>query len=594
MQPLVYAIDFETFYSKTVGIGIQGIYHYLTDPEFDAYLVSIVGTDGLEFVGHPKDVDWDAIAKADVWVSHNAAFDQPVYEFLQQTGKIKGPEKTPVWHCSADLSAFLASPRSLKEASSVLLGVKITKDVRDAMKGKRWEDMTPEFREDVKKYALSDSRLCLKLWTDFSDRWPEFERKLSLHTREMCLTGLEMDREKVSEAIRSLRNQIWQAEQQIPWACDDSDSKTLSPKALALECRKVGIEPPSSLAMDSEECAEWEETYGDKYPWVAAMRAFRRCNALLKKVETIEKRIRPDGRMTFGLRYMGAHTGRWSGDLGFNVQNLPRGAMFGVNLRHMIKAPKGKKLIVADLSQIEPRVLAWLAEDWATLDLIKNGMDIYEAHARQTMNYNREESLKSAAEKDPAFKKMRQLAKARVLGLGYGCGSEKFVTVAKVLAGLDISPDESAAIVRNWRDSNPLIRKLWKKLEDLFLLTNEPVVTIGLPNGRELTYREPSRKAGATTALIPRQGKLVPVRVWGGTLCENIVQATSRDVFGEGVLRLHENGFKVILTIHDEVVIEAEEHQTVEEVISLLCETPEWAPGLPVAAEGSESLFYEK
>lgn len=600
MSSLVYAIDFETFYSKTIGISTQGIYHYLTHPEFDAYLVSIVGTDGYEFIGHPKEVDWNAIAKADVWVSHNAAFDQPVYDFLQQTGKINAPEKTPVWHCSADLAAFLASPRSLKEASSLLLGVKITKDVRDAMKGKRWEDMTPEFREDVKKYALSDSKLCLKLWTDFSDKWPEFERRLSLHTREMCLTGLEMDKEKVTEAIRSLKNQIWQAEQQIPWACDDSDSKTLSPKALALECRKAGIEPPSSLAMDSEECAEWEETYGDKYPWVGAMRTFRRCNALLKKVETIEKRIRDDGRMTFGLRYMGAHTGRWSGDLGFNVQNLPRGSMFGVNLRHMIKAPKGKKLIVADLSQIEPRVLAWLADDKKTLNLIRNGMDLYEAHARATMNYNLSEPLKSAGEKDPTFKKMRQLAKARVLGLGYGCGPSKFVTVAKVLAGLDISPEESEIIVQNWRDSNPLIKKLWNSLEDKFRLAEEPVVTLELPSGRILTYRQPTKikKVGGfgsdITALIPRQGKLVPVRIWGGVLCENLVQATSRDVFGEGVLRLHEKGYKVILTIHDEVVVEAEEHQTVEEVVSLLCQTPEWAPDLPVAAEGSECLFYEK
>jgi hypothetical protein len=233
----------------------------------------------------------------------------------------------------------------------------------------------------------------------------------------MGAEGLMIDKDSVEEGITTLRRQIWEAEQKIPWA--DTDAKTLSAKALAIECRNVGIEPPSSLAIDSEECAAWEEKYGDQYPWVGAMRTYRRCNALLKKVENINNRIRPDGRLGYSLMYCGAHTGRFSGGgSGINFQNLPREELFGVNLRGMIVAPKDKKLIIADLAQIEPRVLAWFAEDWETLKMVESGVDIYESHARMTMGYDLDISLKQAAENDPKYKKLRQLAKARVLGLG--------------------------------------------------------------------------------------------------------------------------------------------------------------------------------
>lgn len=593
MQTLTYAIDFETYYSKNVGITEQGLWHYLMHDEFDAYRVSIVGSNGFQFVGHPKDVDWKMIAEADLWVSHNASFDEPVYHFLQQTGRIDAPEKTPVWHCTADLAASLGSPRSLKQAASVLLGVSTSKDVRDAMKGKRWDDMTPEFQADVDAYALKDAELCLQLWTDWQHEWPEHERLISHQTREMGAEGLAIDRSRVEDAVKTLRGQIWEAEQNIPWA--DTDAKILSPKALALECRKHNIEPPSSLAIDSPECAEWEEKYGDQYPWVGAMRKFRRCNALLKKVENIEQRIRPDGRLTYSLMYCGAHTGRFSGGgSGINFQNLPREELFGVNLRSMIVAPKGKKLIIADLAQIEPRVLAWFSEDWDTLKMVKSGVDIYEAHARMTMNYNLDIPLKVAAEQEERYKKLRQLAKARVLGLGYGCGADKFVVVAKVLAGLDITRDESEVIVRNWRESNPKITAFWKDLENHFRMRVPEPVEFELPSGRKLRYRQPESVAGSLTARIPRQGKLIPVRIWGAILCENIIQAASRDVFCEGVLRLKANGFKVILTVHDEVVVEAEPHQTASEVVRLLCETPSWISGLPIDAEASEAQIYTK
>jgi|688.fasta_scaffold13059_14 DNA polymerase I-like protein with 3'-5' exonuclease and polymerase domains len=590
---LIYAIDFETYYSKTVGINSQGTWHYLMHPEFEAYRVSIVGSNGFKFVGSPKDVDWKVICEADVWVSHNASFDEPVYHFLQQTEQIEAPEVTPVWQCTADLSAFLASPRSLKQAAGVLLNEEVTKDIRDAMKGKRWTDMTPEFQKEVDEYALKDSELCLRLWLEFSDKWPEHERRISHHTREMGAEGLMIDKDSVEEGITTLRRQIWEAEQKIPWA--DTDAKTLSAKALAIECRNVGIEPPSSLAIDSEECAAWEEKYGDQYPWVGAMRTYRRCNALLKKVENINNRIRPDGRLGYSLMYCGAHTGRFSGGgSGINFQNLPREELFGVNLRGMIVAPKDKKLIIADLAQIEPRVLAWFAEDWETLKMVESGVDIYESHARMTMGYDLDISLKQAAENDPKYKKLRQLAKARVLGLGYGCGPDKFVIVAKTLAGLDITREESEVIVSNWRESNPKIIAFWRKLENHFKMRVPEPVEIGLPSGREIRYRDTQSLAGNLTARIPRQGKLIPVKIWGGVICENVVQGASRDVFCDGVLRLEDAGYKVILTVHDEVVVEAEPHQSADEVVKILCQTPEWMPGLPVDAEAVESSVYVK
>ena len=592
-------VDFETYYDKEVSLKIQGTYNYCRHPKFEAYMVTISTDDDQEYIGRPENFDWAAISgEGEIWVSHNKSFDRTVFEWLLETGKIDPCEGPEDWHCSADLAAYLGLPRSLANAVKFLYDVDLDKSTRDKMKGKSWEEMTEEFKAEVSEYAMDDAYWCRRIFQDYGSKWPEQERQFSEHTAMMGNRGVPIDFKKLEDGIATLNTKIWEAEQEIPWDWDPAarTNKTpLSPKALAKECRKHGIEPPKSLAMDSPDCEEWEATYGAKFPWVEAMRVWRRGNMIRKKLQAMERRVKADGWMAYGQLYFGAHTGRDSGSGGVNMQNLPRDEIFGVNVRKMIVAPPGFKFISADYSQIEARITAWYAGDEAFLKQIQEGIDPYEAHARATMGYKDPRPLKEV-DND-----MRQLAKARVLALGFGCGAGQFKVMAKVMFGLDLTPKECKQIVRDFRNTT-LIPKLWKKLEQGFWRTRDKDHQIEMPNGRCLTYRNIKRRGDEYSqcliVAIPGQGGFRNTKVWGGKLCENLVQATARDIFIDGVLRLeYEAGIPVIMRIHDEVlccVPEDEAEQARKKVEETLSIAPEWMGNLPVKAEAEIMDFYEK
>lgn len=957
-----YAVDFETFYSADYSVVDLGNWGYTHHPEFDAYLVSIVGDDGNSFVGTPKDFDWESIA-GHVWVSHNATFDSAVYERLQELGVASKSALPSEWHDTADLVVYLGCPRSLKNASAVLFGIEMSKDVRDKMKGKPWNSMTPEFQQEVMAYALKDSELCLRIWTEHSAKWPEWERQLSLHTRAMCWRGMPVDAEGVHEDVRLLELQLWKCRSKIPWASDE-DAAILSPKAMAAECRKYGVEPPRSMAKDSEEFDAWLEQYGEKLPFANAMSNYRRINTLLLKFRAIERRTKPDGWMPFALKYHGAHcvtgahevltkegwvpicnwvggeiaqwsedgsvqfleakahkykntqpmleltapyvsgvftaghtipffkhgkkrfgrcsaeesakkgsyyapvsgvlryagtllpdqlkllaavqadghwtkenalqfclrkqrkiqrakallsrlniphrvlefpstpgqiriaisrkdcpawlspdrkvfgpwlldstpeareafidelphwdghthptnpeyyssvksnlewvatiahliglsvgklcakkrgfslclrktheamvfrrhwaagceapqvvycpstktgfwvyryngvisitgnTGRWSGDSGVNVQNMGRDPVFFdeqgivgdaekieeykakikkgepvpvpfVDMRKRIKAPKGKKFVVCDLSNIEPRCMAVLGGDTVTLETLRTGADIYEAHARATMRYTDPRPLKEVDGE------LRRLSKARVLGLGYGCGWLKFVTFAKQMLpaktynavfGAPVSANEirmfmtslgkrmrdgkeltekfqalppqekaywvnSAKQVEAYRKTNTNVTDLWALLEKLMeRACGQKELALELPSGRKLCYRAP-KNHGGLSAETPRLGRMMRVKYHGGVLVENLTQATARDVFADCVLRLEAAGYSLILHAHDEAVClvdEATAEADCAAIENIMSTPPEWMPSLPQAAEAHVCSLYTK
>src|ERR1700761_590032 len=141
------AVDFETFYSKEVSISVRGVDGYLRHPETEIYLVSIVGDEGEEFVGHPSDFDWHCLVGRELW-SHNAAFDRRVYHYLRQRNPHLPDLLTPLWNCTANLSVYHRGGRSLKKAVENLLGGEVSKDVRKAMMGvtaERAKQMAPLF-----------------------------------------------------------------------------------------------------------------------------------------------------------------------------------------------------------------------------------------------------------------------------------------------------------------------------------------------------------------------------------------------------------------------------------------------------------------
>lgn len=595
-----YAVDYESYYDKECSIKPLGYWAYCRHPLFEAYTVSIYGP-GVSFVGPPSQAPWDKIRGAGFrWLSHNAAFDEEVHAYLIEIGAIPADATPEVWECTADLVGYLGSPRALAKCLQWLCNINISKAVRDEMKGQRWENMTEEFRARVTAYALDDSIHCRNLWIQFSAQWPAHERALSRLNRKAGRRGLRVDVPLLDSDIQKLQAVTEEARAMIPWAPNDPDEEKgiLSKKGLKLYCTSVGILPPMSLAKDSPECEEWLETYGDQYPVVAAMGRYRRANALLKKAEKMRRRVKPDGRMPYSLKYFGAPTtGRWSGDMGWNPQNQHGKEIFGVNPRMWIIPAPGHTFILADSSQIEPRCLAWLAGNWEFIAKVVEGFGIYEAYAVAKGKWPAEKKGRLKKE-DPALYKW---AKAAVLGLGYGCGATKFVLVAKIMADLVIEMDESQAMVSDFRATETFTTGLWRRLESAMKCHVGRDFHMQLPTGRILRYRNVEVEDGGITAEICKNvhgvEKILRMRYWGGVLTENLVQATAREVFASIMLRLEAAGIDVAFHVHDEVICEVPIDQAEElekKVVAIMSATPKFIKGCPLGCESQIAGYYQK
>lgn len=298
-------IDTETFYSDECTVKTLGNYNYVRHPDWDCYLVSVAGDNGLRYVGPPEKAPWDLIFnKEHRLLSHNTGFDEAVIERLAEVGIIPKPEYA-VWDDTADLVCYLGVPRSLKASAKILLGAEMSKDVRDNMKGKRFSELDDAKQAEVTEYALNDALRTLEIWTKFSDKWPENERWLSRHTRIMGNQGLPIDKGRLNQGIEDLTVQLDAALAAVPWY--GATGKVLSRKDMDTECAKFGIEVPKSLAKDDPECIAWEDEYAEKLPFIGAVRTYRRCNMLREKLLAIKTRLKPDGCSLLSLKYFGGH-----------------------------------------------------------------------------------------------------------------------------------------------------------------------------------------------------------------------------------------------------------------------------------------------
>jgi hypothetical protein len=405
------ALDTETTWTKDRSIGVQGTHNYVRHPETECFLVSLYDGDSrLSFVGHPKDAPWEMLLGKEI-CCHNYSFDSQVLRELERRGVIPFPlgEKG---FCTANLAAYLQVSRSLLGASAELLKIALDKTTRDKFKGKDYHTLPDATKIEIANYALQDAKACWLLWKQFGHMMPEFEQRLGAHTTLMGDRGIAVDIEAIEAGIRHYKEILWGLEKLIPWAKTD---KIMSLPAMRNACRKAGIPAPESTAKNDDQFQVWAEQYAAKVPFVAAVAKYRSVNRSLSVLESMQIRLQ-DGRVRYNLKYFGAvPTGRWSGDSGLNMQNLPRDPVEGVDIRNMLMAAPGKKFVSADMSQIEPRVSLYVTGDTAQIELIRAGMCVYEAHARQTLGYDLPEPLKDAAKKDEKLAKMRQFAKARCL-----------------------------------------------------------------------------------------------------------------------------------------------------------------------------------
>lgn len=576
------AIDFETYYDKDYSLRNMSTYNYIHDERFDAYLVALY-SDDLQWVGHPSEFDWTKIKGATL-LAHNASFDEMVLDHLRELGIVPADCIPGDMICTADMVAYLGCRRGLKTACHELLDIDISKAVRSNMQGKTYGDAKEEGMEEALiDYGLDDAKHCYMLAAQYLKDWPEEEQKLSKLNRAAGVYGLAIDRKAVDAGRTLLFDTLNKYEAQLPWMDGNTpDAKPLSPKYLRLTARKAGIPVPASLAKDDPLVVKWREQYGDKYPWVRATGEYRSVNSLLKRVENLRSNSRPDDTVPYQLKYWGAHTGRFSGggDSGgkFNVQNMPRDTMYGVDLRGMFVPRPGHIFAIADYSQIEARALLWRVGDTAFLDLIKKEGNIYIAYAKHTQD-------KIIEKGTPEY----QMAKMQVLLLGYYGGWRRFKDAAASQYGVDLTEAEAQAAVNQYRSSNPLIVSHWHDHQRwLKYSTNhtEDTHEVELASGRVLYYFQPRYQGQDVTALFERGGNRR--RLHAGIITNNEIQATCRDILRDAWLALDKKGYRIVLNVHDELVLELPESEApdmLDDIRHLMCDSSPWAEGCPIEVD---------
>jgi DNA polymerase len=309
-------------------------------------------------------------------------------------------------------------------------------------------------------------------------------------------------------------------------------------------------------------------------------------------------KIAERGTLPVPLRYYAAHTGRWGGDDKVNLQNLPRKSP----LKRAILPPEGHVFIDCDSSQIEARTLAWLAGQNDLVDAFDAGEDVYKIMASSIYGVPVEEVT------DP----QRFVGKTTILGAGYGMGPAKFQAQLKTF-GVTMELDECKRIIRVYRETYPMIPKLWRQTGDaLEAMANNQTAPIGLsgvlavcgadgiklPNGLSIKYpnmRYILREGKSEMVYDQKKGRaVIPTRIYGGKAVENICQALARIVIGEQMLMVARK-LRVVMTVHDAVgaiAPAAEAAKAREYVEACMRIRPKWATLLPLNCESKMGASY--
>lgn len=601
-------VDFETYYDKNKGpsASTQGVPNYVRDSY--AYIVSIVDKD-RRWVGTVEEAQKEFPVAffndpdRQFWAA-NSNFDQAWTEKYWPDVQWARP-----WQCVLDRGAVSQLPHSLAGLTGVVFGQKIDKTLRDKMSGVHWADLSASGQAEMKAYCLNDSIKEFELLSKIPEP-TAVEQAVAAHTRGLNRAGVYVDQELLERNKTELMAFQHRALLQIPWY---QDGAPLSHAELKKYCAYKGIPAPASTAKkDNDELDGLMDVHPDLAGVIDAMRRFRKANTIVRKIESIQDRITPDGRIPLEMMYCGArHTRRWS-SRGVNVQNLDREPYFltpeakqaydadeslttdYVWPRHWIIPPPGKIFLILDYSQVEPRCLHWLVENEALLQRIRAGYSVYEAYASVAKGWK---GAPGTLKKGVGVVKYT-LIKNEVLGLGYGMGAAKYETYA----GVDAATAKTT--VENFRRANPKIVIQWRKFDELIksaALEEDKLLQLEMPSGDYLRhfYVRPNRFRGYESYTT--KGDFTHAShqdsLWGGTLTENVIQRFARDVMAEAVLRLDSAGFQVVFTSHDEVVLAIDEvgkEEAKAEARQIMIKTPDWCKGLPLEVEGDFSTRYTK
>ena len=490
--------------------------------------------------------------------------------------------------------------------------------------GKRRADFTPAQLSAYGDYCKNDCELTYKLFHLMAAQFPGDEVKLIDMTLRMFINPVfQVDDALLVQRLEDLKKEKNDllATLKKDLECEDEEAvrkKLASNKQFAalLEGLNPPVIPPTkispvtgketfALAKNDEGFIALSEHENPLVQQLCAVRLGTKSTLEESRITRfIDTGKRNRGLLPIPLKYYGAHTGRWSGSDKVNFQNLPSRDKKKKTLKNAVLPPDGFVVINCDSSQIEARVLAWLAGQDDVVEQFASGDDVYSIFASKV--YNRTITKKDESE--------RFVGKTCVLGLGYGTGWKKLQHTLATSKPISVQlPDEECqAIVNLYREVNDNIISLWKECDDAlgelanwdeksdpFYLGQHQVLQvtqegISLPNGLFIRYPKLRFDTEGEKSQYKYKSRKGEISIWGGAVVENVVQALARIVVGEQMLAINER-YRVVLTVHDAavVVVPEVEREVAQKFIEEKMSTPPvWAPTLPVACESKWGHSY--
>ena len=639
--------DLETY--SSVDLTKCGVYRYCESEDFEILLAAYSVDGGAVRVVDlacgeklPEEI-LDALEDETVekW-SYNSQFERIcLSRFLgYPAGNYLAPAS---WRCSMVWASTLGLPRSLESVGAVL-GLEKQKltEGKDLIRyfcvpcrptkanGGRMRNLpehAPEKWERFKAYNLRDVETEMQIQERLSrfpvpaSIWEEYHLDQEINDRgigvdmELVRQAIAMDarsRERLTAAMRELTelenpNSVQQMKQ---WLADHGlETDTLGKKAVA-ELIKTAPEPLREVLSLRQQLAK----------------------SSVKKYTAMENAVCADSRAHGMFQFYGANrTGRFSGRL-IQLQNLPQNHMPDLaqaralvrsgnyealsmlyedipdTLSQLIRTAfvpqDGRKLIVADFSAIEARVLAWFAgEKWVS-EVFEKGGDIYCETAARMFHCRVEKHGENA--------ELRQKGKQVTLSCGYGGSIGALKAMGALEAGM--TEEELQPLVDSWRAANPNIVRFWWEVDraikecvkkrvstethGIRFDYRSAMLFITLPSGRRLAYVKPrigeNQFGGESVTYMGVSGtkKWERLESYGPKFVENIVQGTARDILCYAMRTLR--NCAIVAHVHDEVIIEADRRISVVAVCEQMGRTPPWAKGLKLRADGYECEFYQK
>ena len=651
-------IDVETY--SSVDIKESGAYKYIESPDFEILIIGYALDDGLVKIVDlaqgeemPEEFEEALLDPDCVKVAHNAVFERLSFK------RIGYNVPAEQWYCTSVKAAYCGLPLSLDGVSKALNLTDKKLDTGKAlikyfscpckatrvngMRTRNYPEHVPEKWEMYKEYNKYDVLAEREIFNSLKAYIiPDIERKMYVLDQNINDRGILVDMELAESAIavdNTYTSILTQHAQQLT-GLENPNSP--------IQIRQW-IEKTTGcvvMSLSKETMLDLMKEFAD-YPNVIELLNIRKklSKTSIKKYYAMLNCAMKDHRVRGTFQFYGANrTGRWAGRL-LQLQNLSKNHISHIEVpREMIRArdwesvemmyddvadilsqlvrtaliaSPGKVFSVADFSAIEARVISWLANEKWRMDVFRGDGKIYEATGAKMFNVPISAITKGSV--------LRDKSKISELALGY----EGSLGALKRMGGerMGLSDTEMMSLVRKWRSANPAIVDMWKEIDEaskeavryqrpvsctcrnIIFDCNGEFMTIQLPSGRKLFYYGPKfkdKKIGCSTMptrVLCYQGVVQETKQWGeidtygGKLTENIVQAIARDLLGDAMLRMQDEGYEIVASVHDEVIVEVPEINAKDHynrLVEIMSTPPQWAEDLPLNADGGVMMFYQK